>query len=114
MTLRNQLRVTKMIKNDTIATYFIKVSQLKDQLAAINENIDDSELTTLTLNGFPFLGEISFKVSVQEKYYLNLINFGPIVHKKKLGFFLWKILKMKRIKPWLPILRKVRGSQVLK
>ena len=53
MTLRNQLRVTKMTKNDTIATYFMKVSQIKDQLVAINENIDDSELTTITLNGFP-------------------------------------------------------------
>jgi len=49
MTLRNQLRVTKMTKNDTIATYFMKVSQIKDQLVAINENIDDSELTTITL-----------------------------------------------------------------
>ena len=53
MTLRNQLRITKMNKNDTIATYFIKISQIKDQLIAINEQIDDSELTTLTLNGFP-------------------------------------------------------------
>jgi len=53
MTLRNQLRVTKMNKNDSVATYFMKISQIKDQLIAINEQIDDSELTTLTLNGFP-------------------------------------------------------------
>jgi hypothetical protein len=53
MTLRNQLRVTKMNKNDSIASYFMKISQIKDQLIAINEQIDDSELTTLTLNGFP-------------------------------------------------------------
>ena len=53
MTLRNQLRVTKMNKNNSIASYFMKISQIKDQLIAINEQIDDSELTTLTLNGFP-------------------------------------------------------------
>jgi len=53
MTLRNQLKVTKMSKSDTTTTYFMKTSQIKDQLAAINEHIDDSELTTLTLNGFP-------------------------------------------------------------
>lgn len=53
LTLRNQLRVTKMTKNDTIATYFMKMPQIKDQLAAINEHIEDSKLTTMTLNGFP-------------------------------------------------------------
>jgi len=63
---------------------------------------------------FLFLGDPSFKVSVQDQDYLNLINFGPTVHKKKLGFFLWKILKMKRIKPWLLIPGKVRRCQVLK
>jgi len=31
----------------------MKISQFKDQLISINEQIDDSELTTLTLNGFP-------------------------------------------------------------
>jgi len=53
LTLRNQLRITKMSKSNTNATYFMKKSQIKDQLVAINENIEDSELTTITLNGFP-------------------------------------------------------------
>ena len=53
LTLRNKLRITKMCKNDTIATYFMKMSQIKDQLVAINEHIEDSELTTITLNGLP-------------------------------------------------------------
>jgi len=53
LTLRNQLRVTKMGKSDTVASYCMKMSQIKDQLASINEHIDVSELVTITLNGFP-------------------------------------------------------------
>jgi len=53
LTLRNQLRISKMGKSDTIASYFMKMPQIKDQLAAINEHIEDSELVTITLNGFP-------------------------------------------------------------
>jgi len=31
----------------------MQMSQIKDQLAAINEKIEDSKLVTITLNGFP-------------------------------------------------------------
>lgn len=53
LTLRNQLRITKMGKSNTVASYFMKMSRIKDQLAAINEHIEDYELVTITLNGFP-------------------------------------------------------------
>ena len=41
-----------MSRSDTIATYFMKISQLKDQLKAIGDTVTDDELMTITLNGF--------------------------------------------------------------
>jgi hypothetical protein len=42
-----------MTKEDTVATFFMKVSQTRDQLKAIGEEVADSELTSIVLNGFP-------------------------------------------------------------
>jgi len=53
LTLRNQLRIIRMSKSDPVSTYFMKVSQIKDQLVTIGEIVDDSELVITTLNGFP-------------------------------------------------------------
>jgi hypothetical protein len=53
LTLRHQLRNVMMNKSDTISTYFMRISQIKDQLAAIGDSVDDAELVTTTLNGFP-------------------------------------------------------------
>jgi hypothetical protein len=53
LTLRHQLRNVMMNKSDTVSTYFMRISQIKDQLAAIGDSVDDAELVTTTLNGFP-------------------------------------------------------------
>jgi hypothetical protein len=68
LSLRNQLHCIMMSKSDSIATYFTKVSQLRDQLQAIGDKVDDVELVTVTLNGFPSSWE-SFVQSIggQEK-----------------------------------------------
>ena len=42
-----------MNRSDTMATYFMRVSHLKDQLKATRDTIDDNELVTIALNGFP-------------------------------------------------------------
>ena len=42
-----------MNKSETVANYFMMISQIKDQLAAIGDPVDDVELVTTTLNGFP-------------------------------------------------------------
>jgi hypothetical protein len=39
MSLKNELHDTKMTKDDTIASYFVRISQLRDQLKAIEETI---------------------------------------------------------------------------
>jgi hypothetical protein len=53
LTLRNQLKNMMMNKSDTISTYFMRISQIKDKLATIGDSVDDAELVTTTLNGFP-------------------------------------------------------------
>lgn len=42
-----------MMKNDIIATLFTKISQLKDQITAIGENMDDDDLVQKTIDGLP-------------------------------------------------------------
>jgi hypothetical protein len=53
LTLRNQLRNVMMNKSDTVSTYFMRISQIKDHLAIIGDSLDDAELVNTTLNGFP-------------------------------------------------------------
>jgi hypothetical protein len=42
-----------MNKSETIANFFTRISQIKDQLTAIGDPVEDVELLTTTLNGFP-------------------------------------------------------------
>jgi hypothetical protein len=41
LTLKTKLQNLKMMKDDTIATFFMKISEIKDQLGVIRENITD-------------------------------------------------------------------------
>lgn len=36
-----------------VASYFMRISPLRDQLQAIGESIDETKLVTTTLNGLP-------------------------------------------------------------
>jgi hypothetical protein len=53
LTLRHQLKNMTMNKLETITNYFMKISQIKDQLVAIGDLVDAVELVTTTLNEFP-------------------------------------------------------------
>jgi hypothetical protein len=53
LTLKHQLQNLKMTKDDTIATFFMKISEIRDQLGAIGETITDRELVMITLNALP-------------------------------------------------------------
>ena len=57
MVPRDKLRVTKMSKIDTVATYLTRITQVRDELATIRETVDDHELVRTTLNEmFSLLG----------------------------------------------------------
>ena len=75
LALRNQLRCIMMTKSDLVATYFMRVFHLRDQLKDIGDTIDDSKLVTVTLNGFPFSWDpFVYELSYPNLYYnLNAI-----------------------------------------
>ena len=51
MNLRAQLKGTKMSKGESIQDYFKRVSQLKEQLDAIRDFLDEDKLAIPALNG---------------------------------------------------------------
>jgi hypothetical protein len=53
MSLKNELRDMKMNDDDIITSYFVRISQLRDQLQAIEEITSEKELVNIVLNGLP-------------------------------------------------------------
>ena len=49
MTSRNQLKTMKSA--ETIQSYFTRVSQIKEQLEAVEEEVENAEVVITTLNG---------------------------------------------------------------
>jgi hypothetical protein len=52
MLLRNKLTMTHMCKTDTVASYLMKLAELRDQLGAVGDEVKDDELVWIALNGF--------------------------------------------------------------
>jgi hypothetical protein len=54
MLLREKLRSTKMAKGESVFTYLTKLTQIQDELAAVRETVDETELvrSRTALNGF--------------------------------------------------------------
>jgi hypothetical protein len=53
MSLKNELCDMKMNDEDIITSYFVRISQLRDQLQPIEEIISEKELVKIVLNGLP-------------------------------------------------------------
>jgi hypothetical protein len=53
MILKNELCDMKMNDDDNITSYFVRISQLRDQLQDIEEIILEKELVNIVLNGLP-------------------------------------------------------------
>jgi hypothetical protein len=53
MSLKNELCDMKMNDDDNIISYFVRISQLRDQIQAIEEIISEKELVNIVLNGLP-------------------------------------------------------------
>ena len=66
MTLRNQLKNVKIHNVETMQSYFTRVSQIKEQLEEMDEEVENTEIVITTLNGLPrswdsFIQGICFK-----------------------------------------------------
>jgi hypothetical protein len=53
MSMKNELHDMKMNDDDNIKSYFVRISQLRDQLQAIEEIISKKELVNIVLKGLP-------------------------------------------------------------
>ena len=54
LTLVNQLSNMKIVKSESIASYFMRITKLQDTLRSSGDNIEEKELVmTTTLNGLP-------------------------------------------------------------
>ena len=53
MTLRNQLKNVNIQNEETIQSYFKRVSQIKYQLEAVDEEVENADIVITTLNGLP-------------------------------------------------------------
>jgi hypothetical protein len=71
LTLKHQLQNLKMMKDDTIATFFMNISDIKDKLHDIGEIIIDRDILMITLNALsihcePFIQIISGRVDLPQ------------------------------------------------
>lgn len=57
LTLKQQLFHIKMNKWETITSYLMRISELKDWLSTIGNNVDDKELSLIALKGLPISWE---------------------------------------------------------
>jgi S-adenosylmethionine synthetase len=53
MSLKNELRDMKMNDDDSITSYFVNISQLRDQLKDIEDIISENKLVNIILSGLP-------------------------------------------------------------
>ena len=51
--LKKQLRSLKMEKDETIATFFSKISQIRHQLMAIRDKVEDDDLVQTIFDALP-------------------------------------------------------------
>lgn len=53
LSLKNQLKEIKINKGETIQSYVMRISQLKDQLLSVGEDTSDREPMLISLGGIP-------------------------------------------------------------
>jgi hypothetical protein len=69
MSLKNELRYMKMNDDDNITSYFVRISQLRDQLQAIEEIVSEKELVNIVLNGLPKMWDaFSASMNTRKEY----------------------------------------------
>lgn len=73
LALRCQLLLIKMLRDESVVSYFIEISELKDQVKAIRDTVEDKDLVMFSMNGLPHSWE-SFIQGISGR--AELPNFG--------------------------------------
>ena len=76
MTLRNQLKNVKIQNAETMQSYFTSVSQIKEQLEAIKEEVKNAKVVIVTLNGL--LGSCDSFIHVRNVCEKEVITFSSL------------------------------------
>ena len=53
LTLRNNLSNMKMTKLENVASYFTRITKLRDKIKSSGDNLEEKDLVMTTLNGLP-------------------------------------------------------------
>ena len=75
MNLRNQLKNVKIHNAETIQSYFTRVSQIKEQLEVVDEEVENAEIMMTTLNCLPRSWESSIQGICARK---KVVNFSRL------------------------------------
>jgi hypothetical protein len=84
MNLRTQLKNTKMQKGEMIQEYFSRISEIKEQLKAIGDTIDEDEFvmtTLLTAHLATVVNSCAMKCSSMLKTVMVLLGYLITQHK---------------------------------
>ena len=103
MTLRNQLKNVKIQNAETIQSYFMRVCQIKEQLVAVEEEVDNEELVIATLNGLPGSWESIHARNVCQKEAITFSGLWEeeeearlIIREEKMGATKYQALNIQR------------------
>ena len=67
MTLKNHLKSVKAQKSETMQSYFTRVAQIKEQLEAIGDMVEEEEIVMTTWTVFQEIGKPLFEKYFQEE-----------------------------------------------
>jgi hypothetical protein len=84
MILWNKLRSIGMTRLDTITSYLMKITQIRDQLATVGEKVENAKFVNMALNGFPTYGNHLSKLSALGKTLLTLRGLKMIISRRRL------------------------------
>jgi hypothetical protein len=79
MLLGEKLGSTKMAKGDSVATYLTKFTQIRDELAAVGETVDETELVRTSLNGFTKQWDVFVQPDGERTSKTGLISVRPVL-----------------------------------
>ena len=83
--LKKQLRSLKMEKDETVATFFSRITQIRDQLLAIGDKVEDDDLVQTVFDALPTTWE-TFLASINgREVQPNFVSLWHDCSTKKVG-----------------------------
>jgi hypothetical protein len=73
-----------MTDEDTVFSYLMEITQIRDQLTTNGEIVQDAELVNVALRGLPRSWEPFVQGYVHVRHFPLLIGYGLIVSKRRL------------------------------